>query len=426
MLDLKRIRQNPKEIEKILRHKQKDVDLAPILSLDSSLRSIKTETEELKSKRNALSSEIGQKKRESIDCSALMDEVAQIKKTIESLDSELKEKEEKLFELLSYIPNIPSKDVPLSLNPEENICIKEWGQKKVFPFAFKNHVELGESLGLFDFKRSAKMTGSHWPLYTDMGARLEWALIQYMIDVQKNNGFTFIMPPLLVRPEAMFGSGQLPKFASQLYQIKDDDYSLYLIPTSEVALNAMHMDEIIPEEELPYKYLAYTPCFRREAGASGTQERGLIRMHQFHKVEIFAVTSPEESEKMFEEMMESAEAVLQGLELHYRKMLLVSGDCSFSAAKTVDIEVFLPGQDRYMEVSSVSNCLDFQARRSKTRFRKGNDKPEYVHTLNGSALATSRVFVAILENFQKEDGTIEIPTVLHRYLENDVLHIGKK
>ena len=248
------------------------------------------------------------------------------------------------------------------------------------------------------------------------GARLEWALINFMIDIHIENGFEFWLPPHLIRPETMFASAQLPKFESQLFKLKDDDYPLYLIPTSETVLNGLHIDEIFSAEELPKRYAAYTPCFRREAGAAGSQERGLIRMHQFNKVEMFAFTLPEQSEAMFQQMIQSAEEILQGLNLHYRNMLLVTGDMSFAAQKTVDIEVWLPGQNRYYEVSSISDCGDFQARRSLTRYRRKEDKPELVHTLNGSGLATSRLMVALLENNQRPDGSIEIPLVLHKYL----------
>src|SRR5581483_6743909 len=266
------------------------------------------------------------------------------------------------------------------------------------------------------FKRGAKISGSGWPVYRDLGARLEWVLLNYMIDIHLENGFQMCMPPHLVRPEIMFGSGQLPKFEKQLFKISDDDYHLYLIPTSEVALNGLFYNEIFKEEELPKKLVSYTPCFRREAGAAGSSERGLIRMHQFNKVEMFCFTKPEESDAVFDQMMASAETILQGLNLHYRNMLLVTGDMSFAAAKTVDIEVHLPGQNRYYEVSSVSNCTDYQARRSQIRYRHKEEKPELVHTLNGSGLATSRLMVALLENNQNEDGSVTLPVVLHKYL----------
>jgi seryl-tRNA synthetase len=253
-----------------------------------------------------------------------------------------------------------------------------------------------------------------------MGARLEWALINYMLDIQRKNGFVQIMPPLLVRPEVMFGTGQLPKFENQVFKIKDEDYNLYMIPTSEAPLNGLHSDEILDEELLPLKYTAYTPCFRREAGAAGSQERGLIRMHQFNKVEMFCLTKPEDSPRVYEEMLASAEEVLQGLGIHYKNMLLTTGDMSFAAAKTIDIEVWLPGQNRYYEVSSVSNCTDFQARRSQIRYRFKNEKPQYIHTLNGSGLATSRLMVALLENNQREDGSVLVPKVLHKYLGEEI------
>jgi len=248
------------------------------------------------------------------------------------------------------------------------------------------------------------------------GAMLEWALINYMLDIHIKNGFYMVMPPLLVRPDILTGSGQLPKFADQQYKIEDKDYELYLIPTAEVILNGLNYDEIIPADNLPLYYVAYTPCFRREAGAAGKQERGLIRTHQFNKVELFSVCDPDKSNQAFDKLLSSAEEVLQGLDMHYRNMLLVTGDTSFASAKTVDIEVWLPGQDRYYEVSSVSNCTDFQARRSKTRAKKGSDKPYLVHTLNGSGLATSRLMVALLENFQQPDGSVKIPTILQKYL----------
>jgi seryl-tRNA synthetase len=237
-----------------------------------------------------------------------------------------------------------------------------------------------------------------------------------MIDIHLENGFEFWLPPHLIRPETMFGSAQLPKFEHQLFKIKDEDYHLYLIPTSETVLNGLHADEIFSDEELPKRYFAYTPCFRREAGAAGSQERGLIRMHQFNKVEMFAFTLPDQSEAMFQQMVTSAEEILQGLNLHYRNMLLVTGDMSFAAMKTVDVEVWLPGQNRYYEVSSISNCGDFQARRSLIRYKHKDDKPEFVYTLNGSGLATSRLMVALLENNQRKDGSVEIPLVLHQYL----------
>jgi seryl-tRNA synthetase len=416
MLDMKLLRKEKERIQEKLRTKEPGVDLTPILAMDERIRHIKGEVEEIKSKRNALSKEIGEKKRTGADVSGLMEEVAGMGDRTRILDQELAVHEAQLLESLSMLPNIPMDDIKISADPKDNVCIKTFGEKREFSFAFKNHVELNERLHLFDFKRGAKIAGSGWPVYSNWGARLEWALLNYMIDIHLENGFEMCLPPHLVRPEVMYGSGQLPKFAKQLFMIDDEDYHLYLIPTSEVAINGLHGGEILKAEELPLKYVAYTPCFRREAGAAGSQERGLIRVHQFNKVEMFCFTLPEQSGQVFDQMLASAEEILQGLNLHYRNMLLVTGDMSFGAARTVDIEVWLPGQNRYYEVSSVSNCTDFQARRSDTRYRVKEEKPEFVHTLNGSGLATSRLMVALLENNQQEDGSVSLPVVLHKYL----------
>jgi len=416
MLDIKRVRTEKELLETLLKRKDPEVSLDPIIALDEDVRRLKTEVEDLKAKRNHLSKQIGEKKQAKQECSVLMQEVQELGELITSIDRELLHKEKLLEESLSIIPNSPMEDIPISLDPKDNVCIKSVGEKPTFAFPMKNHVELNEKLHLFDFARGAKIAGSGWPCYTGFGAQLEWALLQYMIDTHLAHGFTMWMIPHLVRPSIMYGSGQLPKFAKQLFQLGDEEYPLYLIPTSEVALNGLHFDEILEETELPKRYISYSPCFRREAGAAGSAERGLIRVHQFNKVEMFCFTQPTQSALVFEEMVASAERILQGLGLHYRNMLLVTGDMSFSAAKTVDIEVWLPGQHRYYEVSSVSNCTDYQARRSKIRFRQGEGKPDFVHTLNGSGLATSRLMVALLENNQQEDGSIHLPAVLHKYL----------
>lgn len=416
MLDIKLLRKDHKIIEEKLRTKDANVHLEPILELDESIRSLKNRSEELKNKRNVLSKQIGEKKRSGIDAADLMNEVSNLGSEISELDPELFQKEQKLDDLLARLPNLPMEDVKVSHDKKDNVVLRSYGEKPSFSFLPKNHVELNEKLHLFDFKRAAKISGSHWPAYCGNGARLEWALINYMLDFHLENGFEFWLPPLLVKPEIARGSGNLPKFKDQLFQIHDEDYHLYLIPTSEPALMGLHYDEVLNGDELPKKYVAYTPCFRREAGALGAQERGLIRMHQFNKVEMFAFTKPEESENMFEEMVSYAEALLKGLELHFHTTLLVTGDMSFAASKTIDLEVWLPGQDRYYEVSSISNCTDFQARRSNTRFKIKQEKPEFCHTLNGSGLATSRLMVALLENNQQSDGSIKLPLVLHKYL----------
>ena len=422
MIDIRLIRKDPSAIEAKLKTKDPLISLSRLCQLDNEIRDAKTKVEQLKAKRNEFSQKIGEMKRKGEDTQALMDQVSGFGNEIHEFDTHIKKLEDEFNLELARLPNLPMDDIKIAEDPKDNVMVKEYGHKTTFHFPFKNHMELNESLHLFDFKRGAKISGTGWPVYRNMGARLEWALINYMLGIHIKNGFTQWIPPLLVRRDTMFASGQLPKFENQAFKIQDDDYHLYLIPTAEVPLNGLHLDEIIAEEELPLRYVSYTPCFRREAGAACSQERGLIRVHQFNKVEMFCFTKPEDSEIMFDEMMNSAEEILQGLELHYRNMLLVTGDMSFAAAKTIDIEVWLPGQNRYYEVSSVSNCTDYQSRRANIRFRRGNEaKPECVHTLNGSGLATSRLMVALLENNQQEDGTIRIPKILQPYLGGQTL-----
>lgn len=416
MLDIKEIREKRDEIERKLLTKDSSISLESVCHLDQQLRDVKTRVEGLKATRNEVSKRIGEKKRLGEDATDLLQEMSGFSDEIHKLDHEATDLEKRFTDELSKLPNLPMDDVKIAPNPADNVLVKEWGQKRTFNFTPKNHMELGEASQLFDFKRGAKISGTGWPVYRGMGARLEWALLNYMIDIHVKNGFEQVIPPVLVREEIVYASGQLPKFANQQFKITDEDFNLYLIPTAEVALNGLHVDEIIPEEQLPIKYAAYTPCFRREAGAAGEKERGLIRVHQFNKVEMFVFCKPEESMQMFDMMVASAEQILQGLGIHYRNMLLVTGDMSFAAARTVDVEVWLPGQDRYYEVSSISNCTDYQSRRGQTRFRRKNEKPELVHTLNGSGLATSRLMVSLLENNQNEDGSIEIPAALRPYL----------
>lgn len=415
MLDIKLIRENADAIEKKLQTKEPGISLKCVLDLDSKLRQLKTEVETKKAQRNDISKIVGEKKRKGESSDALMAQASALGEAIQSIDTLIPSIEEQFIHELAKIPNLPSDEIKVSQDPAENVIVKMVGKKPTFAFPFKNHLELNEKLRLFDFERAAKTSGSGWPAYRGMGARLEWALIQYMMATQVKNGFEQWIPPLVVRPEMMFGVGQLPKFAGQQFKVQDEVHNLFLIPTSEVVLNGLHYDEILDDAELPLLYTAYTPCFRREAGGAGKNERGLIRTHQFNKIEMFAFTRPEESDAVFDKMIASAEEILQGLELHYRNALLVTGDMSFASRKTIDIEVWLPGQDRYYEVSSVSNCSDYQSRRSKIRYRK-DGKAQFVHTLNGSGLATSRLMVALLENNQNEDGSVNIPKVLHPYL----------
>lgn len=426
MLDIKELRKDPKTFEAKLKTKSPDIDITPILALDEKIRALKTEAEDLKSKRNQVSKEIGYRKQKGENVTSDTQQMGILADQITRLDHEMAQLEKEIHDLLAVLPNLPMDDIPVSPSPQDNVCVKMVGEKPTFSFPFKNHVELNERLHLFDFPRASKISGSGWPLYTGLGARLEWALLNYMLDIHRRNGFVQIMPPLLARPETMYGSAHLPKFENQLFKIKDEDFQLYLIPTSEAVLNGLHADEILDENSLPLMYTAYTPCFRREAGAAGSQERGLIRTHQFNKVELFCLTIPEDSPLMFEKMLASAEEILAGLGLHYRNMLLTTGDMSFAAAKTIDIEVWLPGQNRYYEVSSVSNCTDFQARRSQIRFRRKNEKAHFIHTLNGSGLATSRLMVALLENNQQPNGSILVPKILREYLEEEIAVIQPK
>jgi seryl-tRNA synthetase len=416
MLDIKFLRQNAEYAQRKLRAKQSDSDLTQVLILDERLRDLKHEVERHKSKRNERSKEIGELKRAKGDVSQLMLEVSKMGDQIDALEEQLRQVEGAYERALSLLVNLPMEDVRESLDPADNVCVRSVGHKPVFKFDAKHHVELNEKLHLLDFKRGAKIAGTGWPVYVKGGARLEWALLHYMMDHHLRRGWQPLFVPHCVRPEVMYGAGQLPKFAHQLFKLDDDHYPLYLIPTSEVPLTGLHQEEILDAGELPLRYVAYTPCFRREAGAAGSKERGLIRVHQFNKVEMYAITQPDASEAMFEEMVNSAASLVEGLGLHYRLMALVTGDLGVAAAKTIDVEVWLPGQDRYYEVSSVSNCTDYQARRSQIRHRQSHERAELVHTLNGSGLATSRLFVAILENNQQPDGSVTIPPILRAYM----------
>lgn len=416
MLDIKVLKKDPELAEKKLKSKDPEASCLTAISLYEKICETKAILETHRANLNAKSKLIGEKKRAGESVSEVMKNLDEIKEAIQTLSLEVEQIEEKYTEEMLSLPNLPDDDIKVSMEPKDNVCIKEFNQKPTFSFTPKNHLELGEIHDLFDFPRAAKISGSGWPLYKGKGALIEWALMRLMIDIHIKNGFTPLHVPYLVRPEILQGSGQLPKFANQVFKIHDEDYELYLIPTAEVAINGYHYDEIIDERDLPLKYISVTPCFRREAGAAGSKERGLIRVHQFNKVEMFCFTTPEESQSTFEIMCRSAEEVLETLDMHYRNMSLVTGDMSFAASRTVDIEIWLPGQDRYYEVSSVSNCTDFQSRRSKTRAKKEGDKPYLVHTLNGSGLATARLMVGLLENNQQPDGSVTIPKGLRPYL----------
>ncbi|MCS6936902.1 MAG: serine--tRNA ligase [Candidatus Bipolaricaulota bacterium] len=423
MLDLKLIRENPKEVERRLRTRGEPISLDRILKLDEERRQIIQRVEQLKAQRNKASDEIGRLKREQRDRDAerLIAEMGQIADEIKSLDGKLAQIEHELNDLLARLPNLPHESVPVSTEKSDKVILREFGEKPKFSFTPKSHVELGERLNILDFPRAARIAGSRFPLYKGLGAMLEMALVQFMLHYQvQKNKYIPIFPPFLGNAESFFAAGQLPKFADQVYFCPED--KLYLNPTAEILLTNLHRDEILDGSELPLKYCAYTACFRREAGTYGEEEKGLIRMHQFNKVELFKFTKPEESYQELESLVEDAEDILKELKIHYRAALLPSCDLGQQSAKTIDLEVWIPSQNRYYEVSSCSNCEDFQARRGNIRFRRDKtSKPEYVHTLNGSGLATSRLFVAILENNQQPDGSVIIPEPLRDYVGTDRL-----
>jgi seryl-tRNA synthetase len=416
VLDIRFVRSQPEEIEKKLQKRDPSISLRPILDLDARWRQLIVQSEELKKKRNEVSELIGRLKKERKDASQYIAEMKKVSDEIKRLDGEVKELDEAIHREMCELPNIPDDSVPVGPTKEDAVLLREWGEKRQFPFQPRNHLELAGLTGMLDFARGAKLAESQFPIYVGMGALLEWALLSFMVDVQtRENGYTLILPPYLVNPQSMFTSGNLPKFEGDLYKLREND--LYLIPTSEVPLTSFHRDEILDEENLPLKYASYTACFRREAGTYGAEERGLIRVHQFNKVEMYKVTTPETSEEELASLVRDAEKLVERLGLHYRTRLLPTGDMALQSAKTCDVEVWLPAQQAYYEVSSCSNCKSFQAVRGNIRYRpKDGGKNRYVHTLNGSGLATSRLLVALLETYQQSDGGIVVPEELRKYL----------
>ncbi|MBT3184050.1 MAG: serine--tRNA ligase [Nitrospina sp.] len=417
MLDLKTIRENPEAVKTRLKRRGGDFkELDELLKPEEDRRSGLQESELLKNKKKKLSAEVGQLKQKGQDASNLMEEVKTINISIKELDDKIQAWEQQVQEKLLGIPNTPDDSIPDGADESANRMVRDWGTKPEFAFKPKNHVEVGEQLGLIDLKRAAKISGARFAVYKGQGAGLLRALINFMIDVQtRENGYQELYPPFLVNKESMLGTGQLPKFEEELFATRDDP--LYLIPTAEVPVTNFHRDEILEEESLPICYAAYTPCFRREAGSYGKDTQGLIRQHQFDKVELVKFSRAEESSAELEKLVENAESILKKLNLHYRVVELCAGDLGFSAAKTYDLEVWLPSQDTYREISSCSNFADYQARRARIRCKKRTGgKPEFVHTLNGSGLAAGRLFVALLENYQQEDGTVMIPEVLRPYM----------
>ena len=416
MLDIRFIRDNRDTVEGMLKHRGYDSDLQSILTLDQERREAIQEVESLKHERKVVSDQIAQMKKKGEDASPIISRMRQVSKRIKELDGKLGEAEEEIQRMLLLIPNVPHESVPVGKDENDNPVVKRWGEISQFPFAPKPHWELGENLGILDFERAAKMTGARFTLYWGLGAQLERALINFMLDLHTTkHGYVEVLPPFVVNSSAMMGTGQLPKFKEDLFKLEDWDY--YLVPTAEVPVTNIFMNEILEEEDLPLYYTAYTPCFRSEAGSYGKDTRGLIRQHQFNKVEMVKFTTPEQSYDELESLLLDAEEVLQKLELPYRVVTLCTGDLGFSAAKTYDIEVWIPGQQAFREISSCSNFGDFQARRANIRYRpKGKKKIAYLYTLNGSGLAVGRTLVAILENWQQEDGSVVIPPALRAYM----------
>ncbi|NLK62742.1 MAG: serine--tRNA ligase [Fusobacteria bacterium] len=416
MLDAKFLRNNIEYLKNILERRNTKIDLDLFEKIDARRRELLSEVETLKFKRNNSSKEIGRLKREGLDATELLDEMANVSQEIKNLEKEVADIEEKIFNYQMTIPNILHESVVTGKGEEDNVEIRKYGKIKEFNFTPKTHDEIGEALDILDFERGAKLSGSRFTVYKGLGARLERALISFMLDIHTTEkGYKEIIPPFLVSRETMTGTGQLPKFEEDLYKTTDD---MFLIPTSEVPLTNIHAKEILKEEELPIYYTAYSPCFRREAGSYGRDVKGLIRQHQFNKVELVKLVKPENSYEELEKMTKDAEDILQRLGLAYRVVSLCSADIGFSAAKTYDIEVWLPGQNKYREISSCSNTENFQARRAMIKYRgTGENKgSEFVHTLNGSGLAVGRTLIAILENYQQEDGTVIVPEALRPYL----------
>lgn len=420
MLDIRLVRENTSVVEKALINRNYELSLSGFLTLEEERRRLLKDAEELRNRRNTVSEEIGRLKRQKQDAANLMDEMKSVSEKIKELDEQLHVLEEKIDSFLLNIPNIPHESVPVGKDEAENVVVRTWGKPKEFDFSPLNHWDIAEMHGLIDFDRASKIAGARFALMKGLGARLERALMNFMLDLNTSKGYTEVFPPLLVNRRSMTGTGQLPKFEAELFRIADPEF--YLIPTAEVPVTNIHRDEILKETDLPICYTAYTPCFRREAGSYGKDTRGLIRQHQFNKVELVKFVRPEDSYTELEKLTGDAEDVLQKLCLPYRVVALCTGDLGFSSAKTYDLEVWLPGQQRYREISSCSNFEDFQARRANIRFkREGKKGTEFVNTLNGSGLAIGRTIVAILENYQQKDGSVMIPEALRHYMGIDFI-----
>lgn len=419
MLDIKFIRENLDTVRKGIEAKSLTVNLGEIISLDEKRRALIQEGEALKAKRNQVSEEIGKKKREGGDVTALIAEMDIVKNRIQTLDHQLREVEQTLYAALLNVPNLPHPSVPIGKTPADNKEIFQWGEPPVVDFPLKPHWELAEKLGIIDFARGAKVTGAGFPFYVGKGATLERALINFFLDQAAQRGYKELAPPIVINEDSARGTGQLPDKEDLMYVVERDQ--LYLIPTAEVPVSNFHRDEILAEKDLPIRYAAYTPCFRREAGSYGKDVRGLNRVHQFDKVELVKFVHPATSYDELESLRRDAEHLLQLLGLRYRVLLMCTGDMGFTQSKKYDLEVWAPGQQKWLEVSSCSNFEAFQARRMNVRFKSAGGKPEFVHTLNGSGLALPRVVAALLEHYQTPEGKVIIPKVLHPYTKFETL-----
>lgn len=421
MLDIKRIRNNPDEVKRAIELKKENSNIDEFLEIDEKRREILKELESLKNTRNKESENIAKLKREGKDAEELIKEMREISDKIKAMESDVKQYDERLEELLWTIPNIPHESVPVGDSDADNVEVRRWGDVRKFDFEIKPHWDIGVELGILDFEAASRVTGSRFTFYKGLGCRLERSLISFMMDLHtEKHGYTEVFPPFMVHRRSMYGTGQLPKFEEDAFKVADTDY--FLIPTAEVPVTNMYRETIIDAEKLPIYNCAYSACFRQEAGSAGRDTRGLIRQHQFNKVELVKITEPERSYEELEKMVNDAEDVLKTLGIPYRVVSICTGDLGFTAAKKYDLEVWMPSYGRYVEISSCSNCEDFQARRANIKYRpKGGGKAQYVHTLNGSGVAVGRTFAAILENYQQEDGSVIIPEALRPYMKCDVI-----
>ncbi|MBR5124901.1 MAG: serine--tRNA ligase [Clostridia bacterium] len=424
MLDIKYIRENPEEVIARLLVKGKDAraDIEAILALDGERRTLIAETETIKAEQNKMNKLIPQYKKEGKDVAPIFAEMKVMSNKTKEIDEKLKDVEAKQTDIMLGLPNLPDPDL-LPGGKENNQPLRYWGEPRTFDFEPKHHVDLCTDLGLIDYDRGTKLAGSGFWIYRGMGARLEWALLNYFIDTHLADGYELILPPHMLEYECGLTAGQFPKFADEVYKIENptDNRMHYMLPTAEAALASLYRNEILTEADLPKKLVSYTPCFRREAGSYRSDERGMVRGHQFNKVEMFQFTLPEQSDAAFDELVTKAEALVAGLGFHFRTVKLAAEDCSASMARTYDIEIQIPSMNGYKEVSSVSNARDYQARRGMMRVKRANGKTEYLHTLNGSGLATSRILPALVEQNQNADGSINVPDVLKKYLGVDVI-----